>query len=136
LKKQGKYAPEFQLLNSQTLTSYVNALNRWFINDDPVEFWNLFSGETYKPDQDPKFNLSADYVFSRNDKLPQLLDKYNLLFTGGKLSNTTLEIIRTTISKMPYSEDSNGVPNTDSSFRRVRLALLLILSSPDYLISR
>ncbi|MEZ4905943.1 MAG: DUF1800 family protein [Spirosomataceae bacterium] len=136
LKEQGKYAPEFQLLNSQTLTSYVNALNKWFISDDPVEFWSLFSGETYKPDQDPKFNLNADYAFTRNDKLPQLLDKYNLLFTGGKLSNTTLEIIRTTISKMPYSEDANGVPNADNSFRRVRLALVLILSSPDYLISR
>jgi len=136
LKAAGKFAPEFQLLNSQTLTSYVNALNWWFAYDRPVEFWGLFAGETYKADQDAKFNLTADYIFARNDKLPQLLDKYNLLFAGGKLTDKTLDIIRLTISKMPYSEDSNGVPNADNSFRRVRLALVLILSSPDYLINR
>ncbi len=136
LKAEGKFAPEFQLLNSQTLTSYVNALNQWFINDDPVEFWGLFNGESYKPDQDPKFNLATDNVLTRNDKLPELLDKYNLLFAGGKLTPQTLDIIRLTVSKMPYSEDTNGVPNADNSYRRVRLALVLILSSPDYLVNR
>jgi uncharacterized protein (DUF1800 family) len=136
LKNEGKFAPEFQLVNSQTITSYVNALNQWLINDDPTEFWGFFDGETYKPDQDPKFNLTGDYAFTSNDKIPQLLDKYNLVFTGGKLTLKTLELIRAMVIKMPYSEDANGVPNTDAAFRRVRLMLVLIMSSPDYLIHR
>ncbi|MFN8344538.1 MAG: DUF1800 family protein [Spirosomataceae bacterium] len=136
LKTQGKFAPEFQLVNSQTITNYVNALNYWFFNDTPSEFWGFFEGETYKPDQDPKFNLTADYVFTRNDKIPQLLDKYNLLFTGGKLSVKTLDLIRSMVLKVPYSEDTNGVPNADLALRRIRLMLVLILSSPDYLINR
>lgn len=136
LKAQGKFAPEFQMVNSQTIASYVNALSKWLINDDPTEYWGFFDGETYKSDQDPKFNLAADYAFTRNDKIPQLLDKYNLIFTGGKLSVKTLDLIRSMVIKMPYSEDANGVPNNDASFRRVRLMLVLILSSPDYLITR
>ncbi|WP_428660501.1 DUF1800 domain-containing protein [Runella sp.] len=136
LKALGKFAPEFQLVNSQTITSYINALNKWLINDDPVEFWTFFDGEIPKADQDSRFNLTADYAFTRNDKIPQLLDKYNLLFTGGKLSAKTLDLIRTMVIKMPYSEDVNGVPNNDYASRRVRLMLVLILSSPDYLINR
>jgi hypothetical protein len=64
------------------------------------------------------------------------LDKYNLIFTGGKLSVKTLDLIRSMVIKMPYSEDANGVPNTDAAFRRVRLILVLIMSSPDYLVNR
>lgn len=136
LKAMGKVAPEFQILNSQTLTGYINALNEWFINDDPTDWWGYFSGERYKADQDPKFNLAADYALTRNDKLPQLLDKYNLLFAHGSLSSQSLKIIKDAISSMPYSEDANGVPDSTSANRRVRLALVLILSSPDYLINR
>ncbi|MCU0324489.1 MAG: DUF1800 domain-containing protein [Spirosomaceae bacterium] len=136
LKAMGKVAPEFQILNSQTLTGYINALNEWFINDDPTDWWGYFSGERYKADQDPRFNLTADYTLTRNDKLPQLLDKYNLLFAHGSLSSQSLKIIKDAISSMPYSEDANGVPDSTSANRRVRLALVLILSSPDYLINR
>lgn len=136
LKTQGKFAPEFQLVNSQTITGYVNALNQWLFNDSPTEFWGFFDGETYKPDQAPKFNLTADYVFTRNDKIPQLLDKYNLLFTGGKLSLKTLDLIRSMVLKVPYSENANGVPDAELALRRIRLMLILILSSPDYLINR
>jgi hypothetical protein len=52
------------------------------------------------------------------------------------LSVKTLDLIRSMVVKMPYSEDTNGVPNTDAAFRRARLMLVLMLSSPDYLINR
>jgi uncharacterized protein (DUF1800 family) len=136
LKDAGKVGPEFQLLSSQTLTGYFNALNEWLINDDPVEYWGLFTGETYKPNQDPKFNTVTDYVLARNDKLPQLLDKYNLVLANGRLSTKTLATISQAIKGMPYSEDVNGVPNTTEAYRRVRLAIYLIMTSPDYLINK
>jgi uncharacterized protein (DUF1800 family) len=136
VKNAGKFAPEFQILNAQTLAAYINGLNRWLINDDPVEFWGLFTNEQYKADQDPRFNFTADYPLARNNRLTELLDKYNLLFAGGKLTEPTVQIIKNAISQMPYSEDSNGVPNADDANRRVRIALVLILSSPDYLINR
>ena len=136
LKIAQKYAPEFQLLNSQTLTGYINGLNRWLINDDPNEFWQLFTGETYKADQDPRFDLSPDYSLARNDKLPQLLDKYNLILAHGSITKGNIEIIRKAIASMPYAENTSGVPDPDKCFRRVRIAIYLIMASPDYLINR
>jgi uncharacterized protein (DUF1800 family) len=135
LKNTGKYAPEFQLLSSQTLTGYFNIMNNFLINDDPVEFWYLFDNETYKPDQDSHFDLAADYLLSRNDKLPQLLDKYNLILAHGSITKTNMDIIRKAIEQMPYSE-TGGIPDENEAYRRVRIALFLIMTSPDYLINR
>jgi uncharacterized protein (DUF1800 family) len=136
LKDAGKVGPEFQLLSSQTLTGYFNALNDWLVNDDPTDYYGLFTGETYKPNQDPKFNTVADYILARNDKLPQLLDKYNLILANGRLSTESLNTISQAIKGMPYSEDANGIPNTNEAYRRVRLAIFLIMTSPEYLINK
>ncbi|MCU0470501.1 MAG: DUF1800 domain-containing protein [Arcicella sp.] len=136
LKTAGKYAPEFQLLNSQTLTGYMNALNGWLINDDPTEFWYLFPNESYKPDLDPGFDLAADSSLATNEKLPQLLDKYNMLLAHGAVSKSNIEIIRNAIASMPYTYDYYGQPNEEDIYRRIRVAIFLIMSSPDYLINR
>lgn len=136
LKDAGKFGPEFQLLTSQTLTGYFNALNDWLINDDPGDFYSYYLGETYKPQQDPKFNLVADYSLTRNDKVRQLLDKYNLILAHGRISAASLDIIATAIKNMPYKEDSNGIPVALEADRRVRIAIYLIMTSPDYLINR
>lgn len=136
LKAAGKVGPEFQLLSAQNLTGYFNALNEWLIDDDPVEYYGLFSGETYKPEQNPGFNLLTDYVLTRNDRIPELLDKYNLILANGKLSDETLNTISQAILAMPISFDANGVPDSTEASRRVRLAIYLIMTSPDYLINR
>lgn len=136
LKDAGKTGPEFQILSSQTLSGYYNALHEWLINDSPIEYYGLFTGETYKPNQAPKFNVTADYVLTPNDKIPQLLDKYNLILANGRLSIKSLKLIGDAIKSMPYAQDSNGVPSTTEAYRRVRMAIYLILTSPDYIISR
>jgi uncharacterized protein (DUF1800 family) len=136
LKTVNKYAPEFQLLNSQTLTGYMNALNHWLIDDSPSEFWGLFNNETYKPDQDPGFDLMADSTLATNEKLPQLLDKYNMILAHGSIPKANIEIIRKAIVSMPYTYNYYGVPNQDDIYRRIRIAIFLIMSSPDYLINR
>lgn len=136
LKTANKYAPEFQLLNSQTLTGYINALNRWLIDDNPSEFWGLFNNETYKPDQDPGFDLAADSTLAKNDYVPQLLDKYNLILAHGAIPQANIETIRKAIVSMPYTYDWQGKPNQDDIYRRIRVAIFLIMSSPDYLINR
>jgi hypothetical protein len=137
LKQAGKFAPEFQLLSAQTLAGYWNALDDWLIDNDPTDYyWGLFSGETYKPNEDPQINLVADNVLAKNAKLPMLLDKYNHILAHGNLSAETLTTIRTVLESLPYSEDANGVPNVTESYRRIRMAIFLIMSSPDYLINK
>ncbi|RFS17219.1 DUF1800 family protein [Emticicia sp. C21] len=135
LKGTGKFGPEFQTLNSQSLSGYMNALNSWLINDDPVEYLTYFPGETFKPNQDAKFDLSADYQLTRNDRLTQLLDKYNLILAHGRISQQSLNTIRNALSGMPLTV-TNGVVNDSEANRIVRIAIYLIMSSPDYIINK
>lgn len=136
LKTSNKYAPEFQLLNSQTLTNYFNALNEWLVNDNPTKYWSYFSNESNKKDQRARFQLEADYILTKNNRLIELLDKYNLILAHGRLNSASINAIKTAIMGMPYSEDANGVPDPNDAYRRIRIALYLIMSSPDYLINR
>lgn len=135
LKGTGKFGPEFQTLNAQSLTGYFNALNTWLISDDPVDYYGFFSNEVYKPEQDPRFDLTADYPLTRNDRLTQLLDKYNLILAHGRLSEKSLNIIKQALQKMPLTI-TNGVMNNDDASRRVRMAIYLIMASPDYIINK
>lgn len=136
LKTAGKYAPEFQMLNAQTLTSYFNALNEWLIKDNIMSFWGYFSGETFKEDQRSHFDLKADYVLTKNNRLNELLDKYNMVLAHGRLSASSLFAIKTVVLAIPLREDAAGVPNDGDANLRTRMALYLIMSSPDYLINR
>lgn len=135
LKEAGKYGPEFQKLNSITLTGYLNALNEWLIDDDPIDYSSYFGGETYKPEQEPRFDFSADYALSSDQNVSVLLDKYNLILAHGALEEHSLQEIEFVLKNMPYRY-SNGLPNEDDQNFRVRMAIYLIMASPDFLINR
>jgi len=135
LKGTGKFGPEFQTLNAQSLTGYFNALNAWIMFDTPVDYYGFFGGETYKPEQAPKFDLTADFPLTRNDRLTQLLDKYNLILAHGRLSEKSLNIIKQALQKIPLTIN-NGVINNDDAHRRTRIAIYLIMASPDYIINK
>lgn len=136
IKNAGKYAPEFQSLNSQSFTAYFNSLNRWIIDNNPTDYYYLFSGEDYRSDLDPVFNFPLDYPLTKNNRLKELLDKYNLIFAHGSVSPQNILIIKNAIQGMPLRIDNLGVLNTTDAAYRLRSALYLILSSPDYLINR
>ena len=38
--------------------------------------------------------------------------------------------------KFNVEKDANGIPNTNEAYRRVRLAIFLIMTSPEYLINK
>ena len=136
LAAERKVGPEFQMLNSLSVANYMNALHNWLINNDPVEFWNLFSGETYKPDQDPRFDISLDYYLSPNNRLPEFLDKYNLILAQGKISKASMSIIENVLKNMPLTFNVAGIPDATLADRRLRMGIFLLMISPDYLINR
>lgn len=136
LKSLGKYAPEFQSLNSLSYTAYFNALNRWIIQNNPLDYYYLFSGEDYKAEIDPSFDFLNDFVLTKDNRLKELLDKYNLVFAHGSIKPENIEIIKNAIKGMPLRIDSSGNLNSTDATYRLRSALYLILSSPDYLINR
>lgn len=136
LKSIGKFAPEFQLLNAQTLTNYFNALNEWLIKDEPTTFWSYFSNETFKEDQRARFDLEVDNYLTTNNRIAELLDKYNLILAHGRLSVSSVAAIKTVLVGIPLRVDNAGVLNEDDAYLRIRMAIYLIMSSPDYLINR
>lgn len=134
MKGAEKYGPEFQTLNAQTWSGYLNALNSWLLNDEPIDYMGYFNAESPKPDQRPKFDLTADYPLTQNDRLLQLIDKYNLILASGRLSQKSMDIIKRAVSGMPLRL-TNGLPNNDDANKRARIAIYLIMVSPEYIIN-
>lgn len=135
LKEAEKYGPEFQLLNSQTLTGYLNALNEWIMHNDPIDYSSYFSGERKKDDEEPRFELVKYHYLTKNNRLTELIDKFNLIIAHGRLSAKATEGIKSVVTQMPYVE-TDGVPRATEADRRVRMVIFLIMASPDYLINR
>lgn len=136
LQAAGKVGPEFQMLNSLSFANYMNGLHKWIISNDPVEYWGIFSGEAYKPDQDPNFNISADYVLAKDNRIREFLDKYNLILAQGRIKPENMSIIRNVLLNMPMTYDVNGVPDATLADRRLRMGIFLIMIAPDYLINK
>ncbi len=136
IKNSGLVAPEFQLLNSTTLTGYFNALKQWVISNFPLDYYEYFPGEIIKTDEYPNFDLSSDFLLASNKNLPILLDKYNMILAHGRLSKPSLDDFVTILNNIPDIFNSNGSINEVLADRRVRLAIYLIMSTPEYLINR
>jgi uncharacterized protein (DUF1800 family) len=135
LKESEKYGPEFQLLNSQTLTGYLNAMNEWLIYNDPIDYSSYFSGEKNKPAERSGFDLTKYYHLTKDSRLTELIDKFNLVLAHGRLSEKSVADIKLVVLQMPYVE-TNGQPRAVEANRRVQMVLFLIMASPDYLINR
>jgi uncharacterized protein (DUF1800 family) len=116
-------APEFQIHNSVTSIAYLNEVDLWtYPNwDYPVyNTWDLGI-------EDAKLNFDAlKYMAKDSEVLINYLDK---LFTHGLLSDETRQVIKTAIDPITGSD-----PEIDYMFYRVKMALYLVLISPDYTI--
>lgn len=136
LQAAGKVGPEFQTLNSLSFANYMNALHKWIVSNDPVEYWGIFSGETYKTDQEPNFNIAADYVLAKDNRIREFLDKYNLVLAQGRIKPENMSIIQNVLLNMPMTYDVNGVPDPTLADIRLRMGIFLIMIAPDYLINK
>ncbi len=113
----GLYGPEFQIFNTRTSINWVNYVHRWVING--VLFWDWEGDYTE--------NVYTDYTQYELDavNMEEFINKLDRLFTGGTLTDHTRNEIRTAL---------NGIPN--NQYNQARMALYLILVSPEYAILR
>ncbi len=126
------FAPEFQIHTSATSINYINLAYDWFINDyygeiathagnsihnapsydlndlDPVDYLYL--------DLDEEYNMASD--------APTLVERMNLILTGGLFSDAT----KTSII--------NAVEQLSDPVERVRAVLFLSFISPEYSIQK
>lgn len=114
---QGLLAPEFQLVNDTTVASCVNFFER------------VVPGGQY-PMADVTFDYSAESALAADPAA--LLNRLDLLLTGNQLTSATRDTILGAINSVSISSASD----TANLLRRVYIAVLLILVSPDYLIQK
>jgi uncharacterized protein (DUF1800 family) len=131
IEEAGLVAPEFQITDAQTIAGFINGLYRWVISGDIADEYDLFTNETdaHYADEISKLELSPESTYTDNDKLHILLDRLNLLLAHGHVSENTLETIKNVIVEFP---NTTVVEKED----RIKLAIYLLMTSPEYLINR
>lgn len=115
LSTQNLTAPEFQIFNESTSAGYVN-----FIAS------GINSG--FGPPENP-INPSYTTELSLANTPSALIDRVALLLNAGDLSASTRTGIEQAINSI-------AVGSTSWQLRRVKMAIMLVMASPDYLIQK
>jgi uncharacterized protein (DUF1800 family) len=131
LEQANLVAPEFQITNAQTIQGYINSLYRFVVQENVADEYDLYTLEddnTYL-NEISTIDLNDEVLLGDNSQLHILLDRLNLLLAQGRLSPSSLTIIKNVLLEWPAS-------TTAEKRERVKLGIYLILSSPEYLINR
>jgi uncharacterized protein (DUF1800 family) len=131
IEQAGLVAPEFQITNAQTIQGYINGLYRFVIQENVADEYDLYTLEddnTYL-DEISTIDLSDELLLTDNNQLHMLLDRMNLILAQGRLSPSSLQMIKNVMLELP----SNTAAEKKE---RVKLGIYLIMSSPEYLINR
>ncbi|MBC7884786.1 MAG: DUF1800 domain-containing protein, partial [Saprospiraceae bacterium] len=112
--------PEFKIHNTATAIGYINSVHHWTLWNSLMYSWQ---GTQNNPDGVWILTNELEALSQDSETLINELDK---LFTHGQLSDETRQIIRNAVNAYYW----NG--NNDWRYYRVRLALYLIMISPDY----
>jgi len=125
------FAPEFQITNSKTITGWINGLWRFVISDNIADEYDLYNGEenaTYE-DEISNIDISTELLYPTDETLHILMDRLNLILAQGRLSEMSIETIINAIKEFPADDE-------EDMERRVRLAIYLTMTTPEYLINR
>lgn len=114
----GLVGPEFQIHNSRTSVEYINQVNDWAVWGYVMDDWE---------DNNPSvtYNIEELLPLARDPEV--LINRLDILFTHGTLSDRTRQIIKDAIT--PLISDNYR-------YNRTRLALYLMMISPDYAIMK
>jgi site-specific recombinase XerD len=126
IEQAGLVAPEFQITNAQTIQGYVNALYRFVIQENVADEYDLYTLEddqTYQ-DEVSTIDLDDELFLTENNKLHILLDRLNLLLAQGRLTPSSIDIIKKVLLELPAT-------TTIEKRERVKLGIYLIMSSPE-----
>ncbi len=122
-------APEFQITNSQTIMAYMNGVNDWIVRKKFAEEWSLFDGEVVPDNEKSFFDFSDEKTLVLQGRYIELFDGFNMLLAQGKISQEHIDRMIEVLKTYPTDSD-NRLEDA------VRVALYMILCSPEYLISK
>jgi len=134
--KQGLKAPELQIVNASSIAGYTNFMTYFIFNESQTvdnERAQVFLDETgVTLDAN---TAAVSFISQYNKELElvndhdALLDHLDLLLTYGTLSQPTRDYIKETLAQLPQELKQNAL-------YQVQLAVLLVMTSPDYLIQQ
>lgn len=131
LATAGAVAPEFQLVNESSVGGYLNYMQGVIRNGISV-------GAPDLPNNGSNANNGFDIKASYTNELAivadadALVDRVNLLMTGGQLSTATIKLIADALKTTTVTAAS-----TDNAKRdRVAAAIFLVMASAEYLIQK
>lgn len=117
------FAPEFQITNSLTTIGYANEAHDWTFDEDPMESGRVYPFSYTEADK-VELDLTDELLLAEENKIAELVERLNLILAHGQLSEETKTIIGDGLKEIPA--DQNEVI--------VKMAIFLVLVSPDYLI--
>ena len=114
-------APEFKIHNTATSIGYINEVHGWTI-------WNglMYSWEGSWPDNPDRAYLLTTELQNNSYDSEDLINELDMLLTHGQLSDETRQVLRNALNPLYWTWDSTA------PFHRTRLAIYLIMISPDY----
>lgn len=128
-------APEFQITNSQTIAGYMNALNRWLFFDQLVDDWGYgFEDGDWDPANQSRLNFTEELTLTDNDRLIALVDRLDLIIAHGALSQRSKDLILEVLQNIELEGPEEIIER--NRLIRVKMAIFLIMSNPEYLINR
>ncbi len=100
------------------------------IRNDPTDEKGLYSNESIPDNEKAFYDLSITLSLADdNDELHILVDRLDMLSAHGLLSDASHNLIVETLKEFP-ADDADDIDE------RARIAIYLVLSSPEYLINR
>ncbi len=130
----GLVAPEFEILTSASAMNYINMVYFWFLADYYMEVTSLPSQfvigfpesnvELLDPDDLVALDLTDELALG--GQMSALLDRLDILLTGGNLSDESKQTIAETATTLAFFDQAVAV----------KAAIFLTLISPDYVIQK
>ena len=134
---RGLRTPEMQLVNAGTIPAYANFM-MYFVNAenqylDIDELQEIYDDEAIPLNpEDALSSFIPDYSVELGlvDDPVALVEHLNQLLTYGTLSDSTRQRMINALNKIDVEEDEE-----EGHWYRVTLAILMLMTSPDYLVS-
>lgn len=126
----GLTVPELQIVNASSVAGYAN-----FMTFFALEFSRFAQDNTFVTADDAQNSLRPDYTdeIALADDPAVLVDHLDDLLVYGMMSDETKADIETAIENIALT---NGDPDYDGARFRVQIAVLMAMTSPDYIVQR
>ncbi len=126
----GLTVPELQIVNASSVAGYANYMTYF-----ALEFAQFAVDNAFIDAADAQNSLRPDYSaeIALADDPAALIDRLDDLLTYGMMSDETRADIDAALQNIPLT---NGDPNYDGARFRVQIAVLMAMTSPDYLVQR